>query len=92
LTIAEDVDLPIETISFYAATISPVVANAAIAYPLRNSWILDSRSNVNVTNDRSRFDTFYQVNRLIGLRKGSVIAIGFGRAKVRLTTKSGISC
>ena len=37
LAITKDGDLPIENISFYTATISPTVANAAIAYPLRNS-------------------------------------------------------
>ncbi|KAJ5368480.1 uncharacterized protein N7496_008240 [Penicillium cataractarum] len=58
LAIGGDTDLPMETISFYAATVSPAVVNAAITYPLRNSWILDSGSNVNVTNDRTRFETY----------------------------------
>ena len=92
LTIAEDLEVPIENISFYAATISPAVANAAIAHPLRDSWILDSGLNINVANDRSRFETFHQADRLIGLGKGSVLAVGFGRAKIRLTNKAGKSC
>jgi hypothetical protein len=82
LAITNDGDLPVESMAFFSASISPSVFNAAMVFPLKSSWIVDSGANVHICNRRDRFEGLVEERRSVTLGTGGTITLGRGTAKV----------
>jgi Integrase core domain. len=82
LAITNESDVPIESMAFFSASISPAVCNAAMVFPLKSSWIVDSGANVHICNRRDRFEDLVEERRTVTLGTGGTITLGRGTAKV----------
>lgn len=82
LAITNGSDVPIESMAFFSASISPAVCNAAMVFPLKTSWIIDSGANVHICNRRDRFEGLVEERRTVTLGTGGTVTLGRGTAKV----------